>query len=477
MEWFWPEGFYTFLMIAVFAFGVFCWKLPIAVAMASAAIVGALAGGEGFPLRHFVEGQFGYLNTILVIATAMIFMKVILRIGLLDALSAWLIRRFRRFPALLSIGLMLIVMVPGMITGSSTASVLTTGALVAPVLMALGVDKVKTGAIISMAALLGMIAPPISIPAMIICAGVDIPYVGFALPLLICTMPLAVVYALTMIYPAIRKCEDTQALEGHLKTMEREKLGFRLVLPVIVLVALFVVEQALASVWPGLGMPLIFLVSAAAGFFAGVKWNFVDTVTEAINDCLPVLGILMGVGMFIQIMTLVGVQGFIVVSTLSLPSWTLYLGIALIIPLFVFRRFFCAGSSLSVGYAQQGFRRRRGGSQPCGCAGRFDAADGAGRYFRRAGGRRGELFQDPQKMSLAELHPRRLGHSDHHLQQRYRCFAQIGRESLMTLIYRGIVLFVLIFVLRCMFKERSFWKQVTGAMVLIPLVLRLLMIK
>ncbi|EFB90778.1 hypothetical protein [Pyramidobacter piscolens] len=47
----------------------------------------------------------------------------------------------------------------------------------------------------------------------------------------------------------------------------------------------------------------------------------------------------------------------------------------------------------------------------------------------------------------------------------------------MTLIYRGIVLFVLIFVLRCMFKERSFWKQVTGAMVLIPLVLRLLMIK
>ncbi|MGI6075640.1 MAG: hypothetical protein ACOYD9_04650 [Pyramidobacter sp.] len=47
----------------------------------------------------------------------------------------------------------------------------------------------------------------------------------------------------------------------------------------------------------------------------------------------------------------------------------------------------------------------------------------------------------------------------------------------MTLIYRGIVLFMLLFVLRCMFKERSFWKQVTGAMVLIPLILRLFMIK
>ncbi len=47
----------------------------------------------------------------------------------------------------------------------------------------------------------------------------------------------------------------------------------------------------------------------------------------------------------------------------------------------------------------------------------------------------------------------------------------------MTLIYRGTVLFVMLFVLRCMFKEKSFWKQATGAMVLIPLILRLLMIK
>ena len=86
MEWFWPEGFYTFLMIAVFAFGAFAFKLPIAVAMALAAVVGAFAGGEGFHMRNFVEGQFGYLNTILVIATAMIFMKVIHKTGLLDAL-------------------------------------------------------------------------------------------------------------------------------------------------------------------------------------------------------------------------------------------------------------------------------------------------------------------------------------------------------------------------------------------------------
>lgn len=334
MSWFYPEGVYTLLMIGVFAFGAFAWNLPIAVAMALATIVGALAAGEGIPLRHLVEGEFGYINTILVIATAMMFMKVVLKTGMLDSISAWMIRKFRKFPALLSLGIMFIIMVPGMITGSSTAAVLTTGALVSPVLITLGMSKVRTAAVVSMGSLLGMIAPPVSIPAMIICAGVDIPYVGFAIPLLICTIPLAVLFALTMIYPYIRRFSDEKALEEQLVKMSKHPLNFRLILPVVVLVALFAADQFLAGYWPGMGMPLIFLLSAASGLLSGTKWNVVDTATEAVNDALPVLGILMGVGMFIQVMTLIGVQGFVVVSALSLPSWILYAGIAVSMPLF-----------------------------------------------------------------------------------------------------------------------------------------------
>ena len=334
MSWFYPEGVYTLLMIGVFAFGAFAWNLPIAVAMALATIVGALAAGEGIPLRHLVEGEFGYINTILVIATAMMFMKVVLKTGMLDSMSAWMIRKFRKFPALLSLGIMFIIMVPGMITGSSTAAVLTTGALVSPVLITLGMSKVRTAAAVSMGSLLGMIAPPVSIPAMIICAGVDIPYVGFAIPLLICTIPLAVLFALTMIYPYIRRFSDEKALEEQLVKMTKHPLNFRLILPVVVLVALFAADQFLAGYWPGMGMPLIFLLSAVSGLFSGTKWNVVDTATEAVNDALPVLGILMGVGMFIQVMTLIGVQGFVVVSALSLPSWILYAGIAVSMPLF-----------------------------------------------------------------------------------------------------------------------------------------------
>lgn len=334
MDWFWPEGFYTLLMIGVFAFGAFAWKLPIAVAMALATIVGALAAGYGIPVRHLVEGEFGYVNTILVIATAMMFMKAVLATGLLDSLSAWMIRKFRRFPALLSLGIMFIIMLPGMITGSSTAAVLTTGALVSPVLITLGMSKVRTAAAVSMGSLLGMIAPPVSIPAMIICAGVDIPYVGFAIPLLICTIPLAIVFALTMIYPHIRKFSDEKALEEQLAKMSKHPLSFRLMIPVFAVILLFAADQFMAGKVPGMGMPLIFLLSALSALLSGVKFDMLNTAENAVNDALPVMGILMGVGMFIQIMTLIGVQGFIVVSALSLPSWLLYAGIAVSMPLF-----------------------------------------------------------------------------------------------------------------------------------------------
>ena len=48
---------------------------------------------------------------------------------------------------------------------------------------------------------------------------------------------------------------------------------------------------------------------------------------------------------------------------------------------------------------------------------------------------------------------------------------------MMTLAYRGVALLVLLLVVRCMVREKDFWKQVTGALVLVPLILRILMIK
>ena len=93
VEWFFPEGLYTISMIGVFAVGAFTIKFPVSIAMAFAAIAGALIGGAGFPLRHLVEGMFGYLDTILVIYGNDFYKTA--STGLLN-LAAWIIRKFRK---------------------------------------------------------------------------------------------------------------------------------------------------------------------------------------------------------------------------------------------------------------------------------------------------------------------------------------------------------------------------------------------
>jgi TRAP-type C4-dicarboxylate transport system permease large subunit len=354
MDWFWPEGFYAIAMIVAFALGVFALKLPVAVAMCGSAVIGALMAGFGlYPARlvgQLVEGMFGYLDTILIIATAMIFMNVVQSIGLMESVAAWIIRRFRAAPFILSCGVMFLIMLPGMLTGSSTACCLTTGALVAPVLIKLGVPSEKTAAFIAMGAVLGMIAPPVNIPVMIIGGGIDMPYVGFTIPLLIATLPLALLVIVLLALPSLRKKDavNEEELEAELRRMESVPLTARLFLPFVVLIVLMVGEQSLPGLFPSLGMPLQFLLASASAFLTGRRWNVLESATNALKDAIPVLGILMGVGMFVQIMTLNGVRGFIVVSALAIPSWLLYVSIATTIPAFGAISSFGAASVLGV---------------------------------------------------------------------------------------------------------------------------------
>lgn len=190
----------------------------------------------------------------------------------------------------------------------------------------------ETASIIALGGLLGMIAPPVNIPAMIIGGGIDIPYVGFEGPLMLLTFPLAILFVLMLGYKYAKKM-DYEVVKDKLNKEPGEKFGFRLYIPILLAIVLMVVNKTVPAI-PDLGMPLVFLISAAVGCFTGYKFNVLETCKEAINTVLPVLGILMGVGMFIQIMTLTGVRGLIVTSCLSLPDWALYVAMAVSIPLF-----------------------------------------------------------------------------------------------------------------------------------------------
>lgn len=320
------------VMVGVFLLGCFLCKLPVSLSMVLASVAGAIAGGQGLALRHLVEGMFAYVDTIMVIATAMIFMKVIQESGALDAIASLIIQRFHKVPALMLIFIMVIIMFPGMITGSSTASVLSAGSIMAPVLMIMGVPVLETACILALGGVLGMIAPPTNIPAMIIGAGIDIPYSGFGLPLTMLTFPLAFLFVLMFGYKYVKNMNYVE-VEAKLNTDSRKRFGFKVYIPLLLVIVLMVLNKAVPAI-PDIGMPLVFLISAVVGCFTGYKFNFFKAAKESVHSALPVMGILMGVGMFIQVMTLTGVRGLIVTSCLSLPSFARYLALAISMPAF-----------------------------------------------------------------------------------------------------------------------------------------------
>ncbi len=320
-------------MVGIFALLAMGFKIPIGVSLALSALAGALLGGEGMAIRHLVEGAFSYFETILIIFTAMIFMKVLQASGILDTITAFLLKTFYRKKISLLLTVMGLVMFPGMITGSSTAAVLSTGVLVAPVLMRLGLSKPKAAALIAMGAILGMIAPPVNILVMIMGAGVDMPYVGLTLPLLIIVIPLAIIISLWLGYKDI-KTIDLDQLRSILPESSFPRYGYRLYIPLLFVLVSMLVQSLLAGVLPDIGIPAIFLLGSLIGLFCGRTFNFISVTQEAVREAMPILSILVGVGMFIQIMTLTGGRGWVVLSFLSLPPVLLYLGIGTSMPLF-----------------------------------------------------------------------------------------------------------------------------------------------
>ncbi len=344
------ELLYFVVMVGIFAISSFKFKLPVGIAMAISAVSGCLIAGFGIPVRHLVEGGLNYLNTILVISTAMIFMKVVQYNGMMDTITRWLIEKFYSKPALLIVGLSFIVVFPGMITGSATAAVLTGGVLISPVLIYMGLPKEIAAAVVSMAAVFGEAAPPVNVNALIIGGGIDLPYIGFTMPLLLITVPL-IIFSSLFLGRKYLKIFNYEKIKSNLPASYLADYGGRLFLPIIVLFALMLRETFFPKLFPTLGIPIYFLIAAFVGIFSGRKFDFIKISQEAINDALPVLGILVGVGMFIQVMTLTGVRGYIVINCLSLPSYLLYLGIAISIPLFGAVSAYGSASVLGVPFA------------------------------------------------------------------------------------------------------------------------------
>jgi len=214
----------------------------------------------------------------------------------------------------------------------------------------MGFPKEVTAAVVAMAAVFGEAAPPINVNALIIGGGIDLPYIGFTMPLLIITVPL-IIFTSLFIGRKYLKTFNYEKMKEKLPNSYLKEYGIWLFLPIIVLFALMLRETFFPQLFPTLGMPIYFLIAAIVGIFSGKKFNFSKISQEAVHDALPVLGILVGVGMFIQIMTLTGLRGYIVINCLSLPRYLLYSGIAVSMPLFGAVSAYGSASVLGVPFA------------------------------------------------------------------------------------------------------------------------------
>jgi len=333
-----PDALLLLLTGACFVALVVGARLPVSLSLAATAVALALAAGKGFPLGHLVEGMFSYLDVSLVLLTAMVFMKVIEANGLLAELTQSLIALLGRSRLLLLIALTVVIMFPGMITGSCTASVLGTGVIVAPVLMRMGLARATAGAVISSAAVFGMIAPPVNVPVMIIGGGIDMPYVGFGVVLAALTIIPAILTTLWLAWGGIDGARLAAVVDESRAALRTGAFqgGRRLLLyvPVVAVIVLMVGPKSAPQWFPDPRLPLTFLIGSVLGACCGRRVAFISAARAGVSEILPVVGILVGVGMLIEMLTLTGLRGAIVVGSLAIPSVFLFASIAVILPLF-----------------------------------------------------------------------------------------------------------------------------------------------
>ena len=299
--------------------------------MFAAALAGAVAGGFGIPARHVVEGAFTYLDIVLIFIAATLFMNLFKESGGVAYVVRGILIRFHDRKSILFVLITVLLLLPGALTGAGSVTVLIMGGMIAIVLGYMGLSRPRSAAIIFVLAGLSAAAPPVSLWAMLTAAGVNMPYVGFFLPLLV---P-CVLLALLTIFILGRRATPVD-LEKALRELPEapERMNWlRVALPFLAFFILVVAGRVWPHSFPIMGLPLMFMVAAAVSFgLSPVKLDFLRISRDTIHQLLPLVGTLTCVGILVQIMTLTGVRGLIAISVVTLPLAVVLLTLFFVLP-------------------------------------------------------------------------------------------------------------------------------------------------
>jgi CitMHS family citrate-Mg2+:H+ or citrate-Ca2+:H+ symporter len=242
-----------------------------------------------------------------------------------------ILKRFHRRKSILYILLTVLLLVPGMLTGAGSVTVLIVGGTVATVLGYMGIPKPKTAAIVFIIAGLSAAAPPVSLWAMLTAAGVNMPYVGFFVPLMAPCLLLALLTIFILGWKA-KPVDLEQALRELPKAPDKMN-WLKVLLPFLIFLVLVVAGRIWPFSFPIMGLPLIFCCAAAITLaLSPIKIDILEVSRKAVHQILPLIGTLTCVGVLVQIMTLTGVRGLIAVTTVTLPVMVVILTLFITLP-------------------------------------------------------------------------------------------------------------------------------------------------
>lgn len=306
-------------------------KVSTEISMFAAALTGGLAGGVGIPARHIAEGAFTYLDIILIFITATLFMNILKESGGVAFVVRGILKKFFRRKSILLVLITFLLLLPGALTGAGSVTVLITGGMIAIVLGYMGISKPKTAAIIFILAGLSAAAPPVSLWAMLTAAGVNMPYVGFFLPLL---LPCLLLSLITIFILGWRgKPVNLEKALKELPEAPQKMSWIRVSLPFLVFLFLVLAGRIWPHSLPVVGLPMMFMAAAFISLLLSpVKINFLKISRNTVHQLLPLIGTLTCVGILVQIMTLTGVRGLIAITIVTLPLIAVFITLCLVLP-------------------------------------------------------------------------------------------------------------------------------------------------
>ncbi len=319
-------------------------KLSTELAMLGAALAGLMVHGLAVPSRelagtfawfevprHIVDGAFTYFDVVLIFLTATLFMNLLKDAGGVAYIVRGIVRRFHRHRALALLFLTFVMLIPGALTGSGTVTVLVVGALVGTVLTYMGVSGVRVTAIVFLCAAMSAAAPPINLWAMMAAAGSNMPYVGFFLPLGV----LSVLGALfSMFFLGWRGTSvNLERIMAELPTPPVGMRWWKVAVPFVVLFGLIVAGRVWPWAMPVLGLPLMFMIAGATVLLTNIgKLKVVKVASDTVEQLLPLIGVMVVVGILVQVMALSGARGLISLGIVTMPLVAIFATLFLILP-------------------------------------------------------------------------------------------------------------------------------------------------